>query len=83
MSHRRRGVGVGRNRKTSLAASSKSTTLAASSVAHARSTVEQLQGHLKKFAEDHAQDIEDDPAFRAKFLKVRRGFSLFAVFLIG
>ena len=86
MSHRRRGVGVGRKKPAASSAAqgrSKSPTPASASAAsaiaasldadaidHARSVVDQLQRDLKTFAESHKEDISDDPAFRQKFLKM-------------
>mmetsp|Transcript_16614 Transcript_16614/g.34284 ORF Transcript_16614/g.34284 Transcript_16614/m.34284 type:complete len:259 (-) Transcript_16614:7-783(-) len=80
MSHRRRGVGVGKRKPAKLGGDSRDTSpppasaiadrLNTDAIEHARSVVEQLKRDLNAFAESHKDDISDDPAFRSKFLQM-------------
>ena len=67
MSHRRRGVGVGRS---AAKFSKKAEEIKATSLQSAVETVEQLQVKLAEFAKQHQAQIQDDPAFRSHFLKM-------------
>lgn len=67
MSHRRRGVGVGRS---GAKFSKKAEEIKATSLQSAVETVEQLQVKLADFAKQHRAEIQDDPAFRSQFLKM-------------
>ncbi len=40
------------------------------SLARAMETVEKLEVKLKEFAKEHKHEIQQDPAFRAKFLEM-------------
>lgn len=50
--------------------SKKAEELKAVSVSSAMETVEKLEIHLAKFAKKHKHAIQQDPAFRAKFLEM-------------
>ena len=65
MAHRRRGVGVGR--AGAAAYTKKAEELNALSLASAMETVEKLEIKLSDFAKKHKYEIQNDPAFRAKF----------------
>lgn len=67
MSHRRRGVGVGRS---GAKYSKKAEEIKATSFESAVETVEKLQVKLSDFAKEHRSQIQDDPAFRSQFLKM-------------
>eukprot|EP00934_Nitzschia_sp_Nitz4_P003269 Nitzschia sp. Nitz4//scaffold40_size135432//118066//118791//NITZ4_003267-RA/size135432-processed-gene-0.51-mRNA-1//1//CDS//3329551288//3259//frame0 len=67
MSHRRRGVGVGRS---GAKFSKKAEEIKATSFQSAVETVEKLQVKLTEFAKEHRSQIQDDPAFRSQFLKM-------------
>ena len=83
MSHRRRGVGVGKRKPAKLGGDSRDTSpppasaiadrLNTDAIEHARSVVEQLKRDLNAFAESHKDDISDDPAFRSKVRWELRG----------
>lgn len=71
MSHRRRGVGVGRsgagaNRKLQR----KADEMHALSLQSAVETIEKLQVSLQDFAKKHQSDIQNDPLFRQQFLQM-------------
>ncbi|KAL7446961.1 hypothetical protein ACHAXM_010704 [Skeletonema potamos] len=68
MAHRRRGVGVGR--AGAAAYTKKVEELNALSLASAMETVEKLETKLSDFAKRHKNEIQHDPAFRAKFLEM-------------
>jgi len=70
MSHRRRGVGVGRSAGAKAKISKKAEEIKATSFQSALETVEKLQVKLTAFAKDHRTQIQDDPAFRSQFLKM-------------
>lgn len=68
MSHRRRGVGVGRS--VGAKYSKKAEEIKATSFQSAVETVEKLQIKLADFAKEYRSQIQDDPAFRIQFLKM-------------
>jgi len=65
---RRRGVGVSRAGR--VAYTKKADELRATSLASAMETVEKLEVKLAAFAKHHKSSIQNDPAFRAKFLEM-------------
>ena len=65
---RRRGVGVSRAGRAAY--SKKADELRATSLASAMETVEKLEVKLAAFAKHHKSSIQNDPAFRAKFLEM-------------
>ena len=67
MSHRRRGVGVGRSNKL---AQKKADELKAVSLQSALDTVEKLELRLSDFAKRHQNEIQRDPVFRQRFLQL-------------
>ena len=67
MSHRRRGVGVGRS--TGAKFSKKAEEIKATSFQSAVETVENWQVKLGEFAKKHRSEIQDDPAFHQQFLQ--------------
>lgn len=78
MAHRRRGVGVGRsgvggsntsNPSTSLV-QKKADEMKAISLQSAINTLEQLEIKLTQFAEQHQNEIKNDPIFRHRFLQM-------------
>ena len=72
MSHRRRGVGVGRasaSRNKALL-TKKADELKAVSLQSAIDTVEKLQVKLADYAKKHRNELQNDPAFRQKFLQL-------------
>mmetsp|Transcript_11994 Transcript_11994/g.33001 ORF Transcript_11994/g.33001 Transcript_11994/m.33001 type:complete len:254 (-) Transcript_11994:235-996(-) len=69
MSHRRRGIGVGRG-KASAKFSKKAEELKATSLQSAVETVETLKAKLATFAKTHQTEIQNDPAFRQRFLQM-------------
>lgn len=68
MAHRRRGVGVGR--AGAAAYTKKAEELNAVNLSAAMETVEKLETKLSDFAKLHKNEIQVDPAFRAKFLEM-------------
>ena len=76
MSHRRRGVGVGRSavgggrNRTNDKLQKKADEMHALSIQSAVDTVEKLQIKLTDFAKKHQSEIQDDPAFRQQFLQM-------------
>jgi ESCRT-II complex subunit VPS22 len=75
MTHRRRGVGVGRHSTytssgTSKAAQKKADELKATSLQSAIDTVEKLEVKLTEFAKRHRSEIQKDPVFRHRFLQM-------------
>jgi ESCRT-II complex subunit VPS22 len=81
MSHRRRGVGVGRSAAGGVGVGRHRTTtndkiqkkadeMHALSIQSAIDTVEKLQIKLADFAKKHQSDIQDDPVFRQQFLQM-------------
>ena len=68
MSHRRRGVGVGRSGAAKKQFAKKADEMKATSLQSALDTVEKLRVKLQEFAKDHQTEIQDDPAFRQQFL---------------
>ena len=68
MTHRRRGVGVGR--AGAAVYNKKAEELNALSLASAIETVEKLEIKLSDFAKRHKHEIQQDAAFRAKFLQM-------------
>lgn len=69
MSHRRRGVGVGRQ-GASKYAQKKADELKAVSLQSAIDTVEKLEVKLTDFAKKHRSEIQNDPVFRHRFLQM-------------
>lgn len=69
MSHRRRGVGVGRS-GASKYAQKKADEMKAVSLQSAIDTVEKLEVKLTDFAKLHRSDIQKDPVFRHRFLQM-------------
>jgi ESCRT-II complex subunit VPS22 len=76
MAHRRRGVGVGRssasgasNHAPSLV-QRKADEMKAISLQSAITTLEQLEIKLTQFAEQHQNEIKNDPIFRHRFLQM-------------
>jgi ESCRT-II complex subunit VPS22 len=71
MSHRRRGVGVGRSGAgIKKATQKKADELKAVSLQSAIDTVEKLEVKLTAFAKAHRSEIQNDPVFRQSFLKM-------------
>ncbi|KAL3928443.1 MAG: hypothetical protein SGBAC_012651 [Bacillariaceae sp.] len=69
MSHRRRGVGVGRSGAAGKKQfAKKADEIKATSLQSALDTMEKLRVKLKDFAKHHQAEIQDDPAFRQQFL---------------
>eukprot|EP00984_Skeletonema_dohrnii_P017873 scaffold8229_cov104-Skeletonema_dohrnii-CCMP3373.AAC.2 len=68
MAHRRRGVGVGR--AGAAAYKKKAEELNAVNLESAMETVQKLETKLSDFAKVHKNEIQLDPAFRAKFLQM-------------
>lgn len=68
MAHRRRGVGVGRSRGATF--QKKADELKAVSLQSAMETVEKLEVKLTEFAKRHSKEIQNDPAFRQRFLQM-------------
>lgn len=69
MSHRRRGVGVGRSGASNYARK-KADEIKAISLQSAIDTVEKLEVKLTDFAKRHRDDIQNDPVFRHRFLQM-------------
>jgi EAP30/Vps36 family len=69
MSHRRRGVGVGRSGASNYARK-KADEIKAISLQSAIDTVEKLEVKLTDFAKRHGADIQNDPVFRQRFLQM-------------
>jgi ESCRT-II complex subunit VPS22 len=71
MSHRRRGVGVGRSGAgANRNLQKKADELHALSLQSAVETIEKLQVSLQDFAKKHQSDIQNDPLFRQQFLQM-------------
>ena len=74
MAHRRGRVGVGRVRqagpRTNAGYSKKAEELRTVSIASAVETVQKLEVKLTEFAKKHKKEIQNDPAFRARFLEM-------------
>ena len=70
MSHRRRGVGVGRSGATKKYAQKKADEMKATSLQSALDTVESLEIKLTEFAKKHQSEIQNDPVFRQRFLQM-------------
>lgn len=81
MSHRRRGVGVGRSGAAGKKQfAKKADEIKATSLQSALDTMEKLRVKLKDFAKHHQAEIQDDPAFRQQFLvRAQRLIALFPV----
>jgi ESCRT-II complex subunit VPS22 len=69
MSHRRRGVGVGRS-GASKYAQKKADEMKAISLQSAIDTIEKLEVKLTDFAKRHQDEIQNDPVFRHRFLQM-------------
>jgi len=69
MSHRRRGVGVGRSGAQKYT-QKKADELKAVSFQSALDTVAKLEVKLTEFAEQHKAEIQTDPVFRQRFLQM-------------
>ena len=69
MSHRRRGVGVGRS-GASKYAQRKADEIKAISLQSAIDTVEKLEVQLTEFARLHRDEIQQDPVIRQRFLQM-------------
>jgi ESCRT-II complex subunit VPS22 len=65
---RRRGVGAGRSAAPKI--QKKADELKAVSLQSALETVEKLEVKLTEFAKKHAKEIQNDPAFRQRFLQM-------------
>jgi len=66
--HRRRGIGVSRSAGPKF--QKKADEMKATSLQSALETVEKLEIKLTEFAKKHAKEIQNDPAFRQKFLQM-------------
>lgn len=76
MAHRRRGVGVGRSSASSASNNApslvqrKADEMKAIDLQSAITTLEQLEIKLTQFAEQHQNEIKNDPIFRHRFLQM-------------
>ncbi|GKY97890.1 hypothetical protein MPSEU_000747000 [Mayamaea pseudoterrestris] len=68
MSHRRRGVGVGRSGANAKYTQQKADEMKAMSFQSALDTIEKLEVKLTEFAKKHKNEIQTDPVFRQRFL---------------